>query len=166
MARHISDLRLVLDVMSRPDPGGPCWTPSLRLGDKMPDPIRVAVTIDPMGAGCHPSAAAGVRWAATIHSDAGDAIKETDPPRVADPPIIECLSNFEIKQLSQFHDVVPEGHKKIIKILINYFTVLICFLTSKNSSHIECYLWEGGSYTDRRCFLGGFISQSSQAILF
>ena len=98
MARHIMDLRLALDVMSRPDPGDPWWTPALRLGANTPGPIRVAVTIDPTGAGCHPSVAAGIHRAATILSDAGYAIKKIDPPRVADsPPIIECLSNVEIK---------------------------------------------------------------------
>ena len=66
----------------------------------------MAVTIDPTGAGCRPSVAAGIHRAATILSDAGYAIKKIDPPRVADsPPIIECLSNVEIK--SYLPEILP-----------------------------------------------------------
>jgi Asp-tRNA(Asn)/Glu-tRNA(Gln) amidotransferase A subunit family amidase len=106
MARHIMDLRLALDLMSRPDPGDPWWTPALRLGANTPDPIRVAVSIDPTGAGGYSSVAAGIRRAATILSDAGYAIKKIDPPRVADLPyIIKCLSNVVIK--SYLPEILP-----------------------------------------------------------
>jgi len=83
MARHVTDLRLALDVMSEPDPSDPWWTPAPRLGGDMAGPIRVAVTVDPMGEGVSPAVAAGVRKAAQILEAAGYKVEEVDPPSIA-----------------------------------------------------------------------------------
>jgi amidase len=82
MARHVKDLRLALDVMSRPDPSDPWWTPAPRLGATMPGPVRIASTMDPMGDGGSPAVAEGVRKAAQILDKAGYAIEEVDPPSI------------------------------------------------------------------------------------
>jgi amidase len=84
MARHVRDLRLALDVMSRPDPSDPWWTPAPRLGADLPGPVRVALTVDPMGDGGSPAVEAGVRKAAEVLESAGYVIEEVDPPAIAE----------------------------------------------------------------------------------
>ncbi|MDP6346483.1 MAG: amidase [Alphaproteobacteria bacterium] len=97
LARHVRDLRLALEVMSRADPGDPCWTPAPRLGSAMPTPIRVALTIDPAGDGCAPAIAAGIRRAADILADAGYVIEEAEPPSVPESAdVLEQISVMEI----------------------------------------------------------------------
>jgi amidase len=80
MARHVKDLRLALNVMSRPDATDPWWIPAPLLGSRMPGPIRVALTTDPTGDGVTPAVEAGIRKAAEILADAGYVIDEIDPP--------------------------------------------------------------------------------------
>ncbi len=98
MARHVTDLRLALDVMSRPDPSDPWWTPAPRLGADLPGPVRVALTIDPVGDGGSPSVAAGVRKAARVLDKAGYVIEEIDPPCLGvSTQIIEQITDLEFK---------------------------------------------------------------------
>ncbi len=82
MARHVRDLELALACMSGPDARDPWWTPAPLYGP--PVPKRVAVTLDPAGAGIDPAVAAAVRSAARALADAGYEVDEVDPPRVAE----------------------------------------------------------------------------------
>jgi len=97
MARHVKDLRLALDVMSRRDPGDPWWTPAPRLGADMPRPIRVALTIDPAGEGAAPAVAAAAKRAAEILAGAGFAVEEVDPPMIHEAgQALERITDAEI----------------------------------------------------------------------
>lgn len=82
MARHVRDLALALSCMTGRDSRDPWWTPVPLRGEGAPH--RVAVTLDPAGAGIHPDVEAGVLRAADALRDAGYEVCEIDPPRVAD----------------------------------------------------------------------------------
>jgi len=98
MARHVQDLRLALDVMSRPDLNDPWWTPALQLGSTMPAPVKVALTTAPAGEVGSPVVAEGVRKAADVLANAGYVIEEIDPPFIkASAQIIQQISDMEIK---------------------------------------------------------------------
>ncbi len=98
MARHVGDLRLALDIMSRPDPDDPLWTPALRMGAAMPGPIRVAVTTDPAGHGVSPAVAEGVETAAAVLADAGYVVEQVDPPAIDESTrTIDQISIMEIE---------------------------------------------------------------------
>ncbi|HEY4028226.1 MAG TPA: amidase [Candidatus Dormibacteraeota bacterium] len=83
MARRVADLRLALEVMSRPSPRDPWHVPAPLAGDPPAAPVRVAVVTDPGGLGVSSQVAAGVRRAAEALSAAGYAVDEVEPPDVA-----------------------------------------------------------------------------------
>lgn len=82
MARHVRDLRLALEIMSRPDPRDPWYTPAALAPPSQA--IKVAVTIDPAGQGVDPAVAAGVKKAAEALTDAGYIVEEVEPPLIAE----------------------------------------------------------------------------------
>ncbi|MBI5946687.1 MAG: hypothetical protein HY875_00940 [Chloroflexi bacterium] len=82
MARHVRDLRLALSCMSAADARDPWWTPAPLVGPAVPK--RVAVTVDPGGAGVDPDVAAGVRKAAAALKDAGYEVEEVAAPMVGE----------------------------------------------------------------------------------
>lgn len=84
MARRVADLRLALGLMSGRDARDPWWTQAPLEGPKPPAPLRVAVSLDPAGGGVHPDVVAGVRRAADALADAGYAVEEREPPKVAE----------------------------------------------------------------------------------
>ena len=120
MARHVQDLRLALDIMSQPDPRDPWWTPALRLGSTMPDPINVALTTDPTGHGCSPVVAKEVRKAADVLANAGYVIKEIDPPLISESTqILEQISVMEIKSyLPGMLPIISKDAKTFLERLI------------------------------------------------
>jgi amidase len=83
MARRVADLRLALEVMSRPSPRDPWYVPAPGTGDAPPAPVRVAVVTDPARMGTSPQVAAGVRRAAEALAAAGYAVEEVEPPDIA-----------------------------------------------------------------------------------
>jgi amidase len=83
MARHVSDLRLALDVMSKPDARDPWWVPAQYKAIPRQS-MRVAVTVDPCGLGVDPDVADGVRKAADALSNAGYEVEEVQPPAIAE----------------------------------------------------------------------------------
>ena len=98
MARCVEDLRLALSVMARFDPGDPCWTPAPRVGARPPEPIRVAVSVDPGGWGCAPVVAAGVGLAAKALAEAGYAVEEVEPPLIQEAAqVIKRLIDTEVR---------------------------------------------------------------------
>ncbi len=84
MARRVADLRLALEVLSRPDPEDPWWSPAPSQGPAPVGPIRVAVTSDPAKCGVDPSVAAAIGEAARVLAEAGYAVEAADPPSVAE----------------------------------------------------------------------------------
>jgi len=82
MARHVSDVRLALSLMSGPDPRDPWWAPAPLEGPSLTPPIKVAVTKNPAGMGVDPAVAAGVEQAAQALADAGYIVEEVEPPLV------------------------------------------------------------------------------------
>jgi amidase len=83
MARHVRDVRLALEIMSRPSARDPWYVPAPLSGPPPPSPVRVAVVTNPCGSGVDPDVEAGVRLAADALSDAGYAVEEVEPPDVA-----------------------------------------------------------------------------------
>jgi amidase len=120
MARHVGDLRLALEVMSRPDQSDPWWTPALRLGSTMPGPIRVALTTDPAGCGGSPDVAEGVRKAAGILADAGYVIEEVDPPSVdAAGRTLEQIANMETESyLPEMLPMMSEEGRAVLERIV------------------------------------------------
>jgi len=82
MAREIADLRLALAAMSIPDPRDPWYVPAALEGPQLVPPLRVAVSVDPAGAGVDAQVASGVRAAADALANAGYAVEEIEPPHV------------------------------------------------------------------------------------
>ena len=84
MARHVRDLRLAFAAMAGSDPRDPVSVPAPLEGPPAPAPVRVAVVVDPGGGGVDPGVAEAVRSAADALADAGYAVEEAEPPRLAD----------------------------------------------------------------------------------
>src|SRR5439155_2029018 len=63
MARRVADLRLALEAMSRPSPRDPWYVPAPLAGEPPPQPVRVALVVDPAGQGVSEQVAGGVRRA-------------------------------------------------------------------------------------------------------
>ncbi len=82
MARHVKDLRLALGIMSQPDARDPWWTPAPLQGPDSAQPLRVALAVDPGGAGTDPRVTEGVRSAGRALAEAGYEVEEVDPPAV------------------------------------------------------------------------------------
>ena len=120
MARHVRDLRLALDIMSRPDPNDPLWTPAMRLGAAMPGFVKVAVTTDPAGHGVSPAVAEGVETAAAILAEAGYVIEQVDPPSINESTrTLEQISIMEIESyLPGMRDVISEDAKTFLEGLV------------------------------------------------
>ena len=81
MARRVADLRVALELMSRPSARDPWYVPAPLAG--APVAKRVALVVDPAGQGVSPQVAGGVRRAAEALAAAGYAVEEVDPPEVA-----------------------------------------------------------------------------------
>lgn len=84
MARHVADLRLALEVMSRPSWRDPWYVPAPLTAEVPKQPLRVAVVADPAGQGTSGQVSEGVRRAADALAAAGYVVEETEPPRIAD----------------------------------------------------------------------------------
>lgn len=84
MARHVQDLRVALKVMSGGDARDPWWTPAPLSGPAVTEPIKVAVTKNPAGAGVDAAVAAGVDKAVQALIDAGYEVEDVEPPLVAE----------------------------------------------------------------------------------
>lgn len=83
MARRVADLRLALEVMSRPSARDPWHVPAPIAGARTSAPVKVAVVMDPAGLGTSPQVAGGVRRAADVLAAAGYVVEDVEPPEVA-----------------------------------------------------------------------------------
>jgi amidase len=131
MARHVCDLRLALEVMSKADPRDPWWTPAPLNGPIPRRPVRVAMTVDPSGQGVEQAVVRGVERAAAALADAGYHVQEVDPPppavnegahlwgqlfatelRMAILPVMQRVASTDaLTFLDDFFSVVPPvGH--------------------------------------------------------
>jgi amidase len=98
MARRVADLRLALEVLSRPDPQDPWWSPAPPRGPTPAGPVPVAVTTDPTGCGISPRVAAGIGKAGRILAEAGYAVDAVDPPSLAEAgEVIQQIWDMEIQ---------------------------------------------------------------------
>ena len=124
MARHVGDLRLALDVMSRADPGDPLWMPAMRLGQAGPGPVKVAVTADPAGHGVSPAVAEGVATAAAVLADAGYAVEQVDPPLIDESTrTLEQISIMEIESyLPGLRETISADARRFLNGLVGDIT--------------------------------------------
>jgi amidase len=84
MARGVLDVRVAVEIMSRPSDRDPWYTPVPFSGATLPNPIRVGVATDPSGHGVDPAVAAGVRRVRDVLADAGYAVDEVALPVVTE----------------------------------------------------------------------------------
>jgi amidase len=82
MARGVLDLRVALEIMSRPSNRDPWYAPIPIGGPPLANPIRVAFATDPGGRGVDAAVEAGVRAAADVLADAGYTVDEVELPVV------------------------------------------------------------------------------------
>lgn len=82
MARHIGDLRLALNIMSRPDPSDPVWTPAIAPPASQPASLRVGLVTDPSGDGVAPNVADAMAAAAQSLQQAGYWVETVEPPLI------------------------------------------------------------------------------------
>jgi amidase len=80
MTRHARDLRTAIANMAGYSPLDPTWVPAPLEGPPLPQPVRVAVVVDPGEQGVAPEIAEGVRKAAGALGDAGYLVEEVQPP--------------------------------------------------------------------------------------
>ena len=84
IARRVLDLRIALEIMSRPSTRDPWYAPIPFAGPPLANPIRVAFATDPGGRGVDAAVAAGVRAAADVLADAGYTVEEVELPVVSE----------------------------------------------------------------------------------
>jgi amidase len=82
MARQVADLRLALELMSRPSWRDPWYVPVPFSGPAVGRPIRVAVVEDPGGQGTSAQVADGVRKGAEQLRAAGYVVEPMEPPEI------------------------------------------------------------------------------------
>ena len=82
LARHVADVRLGLEVMSRRDPRDPWWVPAPLVGEKPKGPIKVALAKIPEDMDVDPSVAAALRQAADHLERSGYGVSEVEVPDI------------------------------------------------------------------------------------
>jgi amidase len=82
LARHVGDIRLALDVMSRRDPRDPWWVPAPLTGPKPKGPIKVALAKIPGDMKVDPAVGAALRQAADHLERSGYRVSEIEVPDI------------------------------------------------------------------------------------
>ena len=78
LARQVDDLRVLVDVMSRPSARDPWHVPAAVITPKAP--VHVSLTIRPSGTPCAPEIERSLRWAGSVLAEAGYIVEEVEPP--------------------------------------------------------------------------------------
>jgi amidase len=84
MARRVADLWAAFAVLAGPTWRDPWTVPAPLRGPEPARPVRVAVVFDPAGQGTAEPVRNGIASAAVALADAGYAVEEREPPRVAE----------------------------------------------------------------------------------
>ncbi|WXU28470.1 amidase [Bradyrhizobium symbiodeficiens] len=82
LARHVADVRLALEVMSRRDPRDPWWVPAPLVGERPKGPIKVALAKIPEDMEVDPSVTAALRQAADHLERSGYRVSEVEVPDI------------------------------------------------------------------------------------
>jgi len=117
MARRIADLRAALGVMAGPTWRDPWTVPAPLLGPELPEPVRVALVMDPAGQGTSQQVQEGVRKAARALEDAGYAVEEVEPPSidVAAKTLLAMLNTPDVRALWQLMSpLLPADTRKFL----------------------------------------------------
>ena len=85
ICREVADVRLATRVMAQRDPRDPWWVPAPFDGERIPAPIRVAVTRNAHGYPMHPEISRAVERVAKWLAAAGYAVDEVEPPPITEP---------------------------------------------------------------------------------
>jgi amidase len=117
MARGVLDLRVALEIMSRPSDRDPWHAPVPVAGSALENPIRVAVATDPSGRGVDAAVAGGVRRVADALADAGYAVEDMPLPAVADASDVWMrLVLSEIRMLwSLFQPIIADDARRFLQ---------------------------------------------------
>lgn len=84
IARTVADLRIAFYTLAGPDPRDPRVAPVPLDGPQLPQPIRVAVAVDPGGFGVHADVQKAIEIAAPALRDAGYVLEEIELPKLAE----------------------------------------------------------------------------------
>jgi amidase len=118
MARHVADLKLAFSLLAGREPRDPLSVPAPLEGPPVASPLRVAVCVDPAGAGVDPAVAEGVRRAADTLADAGFDVVEAEPPSVAEA--VEVWRRVLTADLDQLRplvwDLMSEGARRFLEL--------------------------------------------------
>ena len=82
LGRRIADLRTAFEMIAGPTWRDPWTVPAPMRGPDLPRPIRVAVVLDPCGAGTASAVQEGVAKAARMLEEAGYLVDEIEPPGI------------------------------------------------------------------------------------
>lgn len=99
MARRVADLRAALAVLAGPSWRDPWSVPAPLRGPDLAPPVRVALVVDPAGAGTAPQVQDGVRRAGAVLAESGYVVDEVEPPSldVAARTLLDMLNTPEIR---------------------------------------------------------------------
>jgi amidase len=85
ICREVADVRLATRIMAQRDARDPWWMPVPFDGERIPKPIRVAVTRNAHGYPIHPEISHAVERVAKWLAAAGYAVDEVEPPPITEP---------------------------------------------------------------------------------
>jgi len=85
ICREVRDVRLATEIMAQRDARDPWWVPAPFYGERMPPPLRIAVTRNAHGYPMHSEIDRAIGRAAGWLAEAGYAVEEAEPPSIAEP---------------------------------------------------------------------------------
>jgi amidase len=99
LARRVADLRAAFEVLAGPSWRDPWSVPAPLRGARLAEPLRVALVVDPAGAGTADQVQNGVQRAANALADAGHAVEEIEPPSIvaAAKALLDMLNTPETR---------------------------------------------------------------------
>jgi amidase len=120
LARSVADARLAFTAMAQPDARDGTWMPVPLEGPELERPIGVAIVPSPFGDEA-PEVIAAVRAAGGWLSDAGFAVEETEPPRLAEAADL-------------WHRLVINEERRVLAPLIRKFG------DAKSRYNLDCHI--------------------------
>ncbi len=117
MTRRVADLRAAFEVLAGPSWRDPWTVPAPLRGPDLPQPLRVAIVVDPAGQGIAIQVQDGVRKAARALEDAGYVVEEVEPPSidVAAKTLLDMLNTPDIRAGWQMlSPIMPTDTKRFI----------------------------------------------------
>jgi amidase len=121
VARHVRDLRAAFRIMIQPSSRDPWHVAGPLEGPATGSPMRVAVVVDPGGAGVSADVAAGVERAAGALEDAGHVVEEAEPPAIGRAAELwgQLLSHDLREAWPMLRPLVSDGAARFASLLLD-----------------------------------------------